>query len=51
MSKYLLRRIVQLIPTLIIIYTIIFVLTYLMPGDPVRALYGEEVNRMTPEQI
>lgn len=51
MSKYLLRRVVQLIPTLLIIYTIIFVLTYLMPGDPVRALYGEEVNRMTPEQI
>jgi peptide/nickel transport system permease protein len=51
MTKYLTRRLIQLIPTMLIIYTLIFVLTYLMPGDPVRALYGEEVNRMTPEQI
>lgn len=51
MTKYLLRRVVQLIPTLLIIYSIIFVMTYLMPGSPVRAMYGEEVNRMSPEQL
>lgn len=51
MGRYLSRRLAQLIPTLLIIYSLIFVMTYLLPGDPVRAMYGEEVNRMTPEQI
>jgi peptide/nickel transport system permease protein len=51
MGRYLSRRLAQLIPTLLIIYSLIFVMTYLLPGDPVRAMYGEEVNRMTPDQI
>src|SRR5215218_6656963 len=51
MGRYLSRRLAQLIPTLLIIYSLIFVMTYLLPGDPVRAMYGEEVNRMSPEQI
>lgn len=51
MGRYLTRRLTQLIPTLLIIYSLIFVMTYLLPGDPVRAMYGEEVNRMSPEQI
>jgi peptide/nickel transport system permease protein len=51
MTQYILRRIAQIIPTAFIIYTIVFGLTYLMPGDPVRAILGEEVNRMPPEQI
>jgi peptide/nickel transport system permease protein len=51
MGRYLTRRLAQLIPTLLIIYSLIFVMTYLLPGDPVRAMYGEEVNRMSPQQI
>jgi peptide/nickel transport system permease protein len=51
MGRYLSRRLAQLIPTLLIIYSLIFIMTYLLPGDPVRAMYGEEVNRMSPEQI
>lgn len=51
MLKYIARRIVQMIPTLFIIYTIIFALTYLMPGDPLRASLGEEYNRLSPETI
>lgn len=51
MGRYLSRRLAQLIPTLLIIYSLIFVMTYLLPGDPVRAMYGEEVNRMSPDQI
>lgn len=51
MIKYIARRFVQMIPTLLIIYTIIFALTYLMPGDPLRASLGEEYNRLSPETI
>ncbi|MCU0513788.1 MAG: ABC transporter permease [Anaerolineae bacterium] len=51
MTRYILRRVIQMIPRLLIIYSLIFVMTYLLPGDPVRAIYGEEVNRMSPTQI
>lgn len=40
-----------MLPTLLIVYTVIFALTYLMPGDPVRATLGEEYNRLSPQQI
>lgn len=51
MSSYLIRRISQIIPTLFIIYTIVFLLAYLMPGDPIKVVLGEEVNRRTEEQL
>ncbi len=51
MTKYIARRILQMIPTLFIIYTITFALTYLMPGDPLRASLGEEYNRLDPATI
>jgi peptide/nickel transport system permease protein len=50
-TKYIGRRIVQMIPTLLIIYTITFILSYLMPGDPIRATLGEEYQRLSPEEI
>lgn len=50
MAKYLARRLLQIIPTLFIIYTIVFALAYLMPGDPLGAILGEEINRLTPEE-
>lgn len=51
MTQYLVRRLVQIVPTVFLIYTIVFGLAYLMPGDPVRAILGEEINRMTEEEI
>lgn len=51
MGKYILRRSLQIIPTLFIIFTILFVLAYLMPGDPLSAVLGEEYRRLSPEQI
>lgn len=51
MTKYIGRRILQMIPTLLIIYSITFALSYLMPGDPIRATMGEEYNRLSPEEI
>jgi peptide/nickel transport system permease protein len=50
LAKYIMRRLLQIIPTLFIIYTLVFALAYLMPGDPLGAILGEEYNRMSPEQ-
>lgn len=50
MGKYIGRRLLQVIPTLFVIYTILFILAYLMPGDPLAAVYGEELERLAPEQ-
>ncbi len=51
MSKYLIRRLLQIIPTLWLILTIIFGLAYLMPGDPLRAALGEEYRKLPAETI
>src|SRR5258708_3134349 len=40
MGKYLLRRILQLIPTLFGIYTVAFFLTRVLPGNPAQFLLG-----------
>jgi peptide/nickel transport system permease protein len=51
MTKYITRRLIQVIPTLLVIFTILFVLSYLMPGDPITVMLGEEVNRLDPETL
>lgn len=51
MTKYIIRRLVQVIPTLLVIFTILFVLSYLMPGDPITVVLGEEVNRLDPATL
>ena len=40
MSKYILRRLVQLIPTLLGVYIFAFVLMRILPGDPAKFLLG-----------
>ncbi len=49
MSKYILRRLVQLLPTLFGISLLVFGLMRLLPGDVVRVLVGPELT-ITPEQ-
>ncbi len=51
MTQYLIRRILQVIPTLFIILTILFGLSYMMPGSPICAVIGEECERMSDEQV
>src|SRR4051812_43366240 len=48
MTRYVLRRLVLLIPTLIGIFTLVFLLLQAIPGDPAVALAGEKA---TPAQI
>ncbi len=51
MTKYLTRRLIQVIPTLFGVFTILFALSFVMPGDPIRAVLGEEYNRVDQETI
>lgn len=46
MAKYILRRILMLIPVMVGVVLIVFTLMYITPGDPVDILLGEEA---TPE--
>jgi peptide/nickel transport system permease protein len=42
MPTYLVRRVAQIVPTLVIVSMLIFGLQQLLPGDPARVLAGEE---------
>ena len=50
MLKYTLKRILLLIPTLLVILTIVFILIRIVPGSPVYALLEGEDN-VTPEMV
>ncbi len=51
MTRYILRRLVQVIPTLWGIFTVLFILAFLMPSDPLRAVLGEQYRRLPPEVV
>lgn len=51
MTLYIVRRLVQLIPTMLGIFTVLFILAFLMPGDPVRSVLGEEYKRLDPSVV
>ncbi len=51
MSSYILRRLLQVIPTLFGILTVLFILAYLMPSDPLRAVLGEQYRRLSPDVV
>ncbi|MBK8023129.1 MAG: ABC transporter permease [Chloroflexi bacterium] len=48
MTKYLLRRLLFSLPTLIGVTLLVFVVLYLAPGDPAQMMLGP---RATPEQV
>jgi peptide/nickel transport system permease protein len=45
------RRLIQVIPTMFGIFTVLFILAYLMPSDPLRAVLGEQYRRLDPEVV
>lgn len=47
MGRYFIRRLLQLIPTVIGIYTLTFVMTHILPGDPASYLLGEHATETT----
>ena len=44
MFRYIIRRLIQMIPLLIGVSILVFLLGHLAPGDPVRMLLGEEAT-------
>ncbi len=48
MTAYLLRRLVAVIPVMVVVVTVVFLLVHLIPGDPASAMLGPDA---TPAQI
>ena len=48
MFAYAIKRILQIIPVLLVISFLVFFMVHLMPGDPVQTMLGTEA---TPEQV
>jgi len=48
MGRYILRRLIQMIPVILGVTILIFTIMYLIPGDPVKMMLGPD---STPEQI
>lgn len=44
MAKYILRRIIDMIPTLLIVAIIVFMVTRIIPGDPAATLLGPQAS-------
>ena len=44
MTTYLLRRLLALLPVMLVVVTIVFFLIHLIPGDPVAVILGPEAN-------
>ena len=50
MWTYILKRVLQAIPTLLVISFLIFSLLYITPGDPVELILGTEDGTVSEEQ-
>ena len=52
MGWYVLRRLAQMIPVFIGATLLVYAMVFLLPGDPVTAMFGEKpVNQLVAEQI
>ena len=51
MAKYAVKKAAQLVLSLIVLSLIVFFVSRLAPGDPLRAYYGEAVERMSVQQL
>lgn len=49
MGKYVLKRVLMLIPTFFLIITLVFVLMRFIPGSPIRSMYSGE--DLTPQEV
>jgi ABC-type dipeptide/oligopeptide/nickel transport system permease component len=51
MVRYVLSRLLQAIPTLLLISFLTFIMGYLAPGDPIRMILGEHSDPQTVAQV
>ncbi|WLD58490.1 ABC transporter permease subunit [Salinispirillum sp. LH 10-3-1] len=51
MLNYILRRVFGMVPVLFVITIIAFLFVHLTPGDPIRIMYGAEIDQETYQQM
>lgn len=51
MAKYILGRVLGIIPILIIVSILSFLFVHLTPGDPIRIMYGADMDLATYEKV
>lgn len=51
MTNYIFKRLIALIPVLLVVSVVVFLLMFLTPGDPVTILLGEEASEETIAQV
>jgi len=51
MASYLLRRLAQIVPLVLLVATLVFSLIHLIPGDPVEMMLGEGAQRADLETL
>ncbi len=51
MLSYLIRRLLGMIPTLLIVVVIVFLFVHLLPGDPARLVAGQDADQVTIKLI
>ena len=51
MKKYLVKRILTMVPTLFGVVTVVFLMIHLIPGDPVEIMLGETAAATDKESL
>src|SRR5215218_1254613 len=51
MTGYLLKRLLGLLPTLLIVAVLVFLFVHMLPGDPARLAAGPEADQQTVELV
>ncbi|MGH7350379.1 MAG: peptide ABC transporter permease, partial [Candidatus Rokuibacteriota bacterium] len=51
MRVYILKRLIQIVPTVLMITLVVFLMMQSIPGDPVVALLGDAYNQEDAEKI
>jgi ABC-type dipeptide/oligopeptide/nickel transport system permease component len=49
--RYVLRRLLQAVPTLLAVFTVIFIIVRVAPGDPATAVLGDNASRQAVEAL
>ena len=51
MYKYILKRLIMMIPVIVGVVTIVFIMNRLTPGNPARQLLGEDASEEAVEAM
>lgn len=51
MLNYFLKRLLGLVPTLLIVAVLVFLFVHMLPGDPARLAAGQDADEQTVELV